>query len=111
MTNVAESTTEMRTDSLTLLVCLDKEGKASGLLYEDEGDGFTYRNGDYLVTRFDASLNKKNLTVTLTETEGQRKAPARWLRIACVKDGKVYYSPWQSGNTANMKIRKNKYQT
>lgn len=106
LANLAQSTTEMRTDSLTLLVCLDKEGKASGLLYEDEGDGFTYRNGDYLVTRFDASLNKKNLTVTLTETEGQRKAPARWLRIACVKDGKVYYSPWQSGNTANMKIRK-----
>ena len=106
LANLAQSTTEMRTDSLTLLVCLDKEGKASGLLYEDEGDGFTYRNGDYLVTRFDASLNKKPLTVTLTETEGQRKAPARWLRIACVKDGKVYYSPWQSGNTANMKIRK-----
>ena len=106
MANLAQSTTDMRTDSLTLFVCLDKEGKASGCLYEDDGDGFDYRKGDYLVTKLEASLNKKLLTVALSSVEGNRTAPARQLRIACVRNGKIQYSPWMAGNSVSMKIRK-----
>ena len=37
LANLAQSTAEMRTDSLTLLVCLDNNGEAVGQLYEDDG--------------------------------------------------------------------------
>ena len=103
--NLAQSTMDMRTDSLTLFVCLDHTGHASGFLYEDEGDGFNYRNGDYLTTKMEASLVKKRLTVTLSAVEGHREAPDRRLRIAYVKGGKTQYSPWQVGDTATMKIK------
>ena len=106
MANLAQSTTDMRTDSLTLLVCPDSEGNASGCLYEDEGDGFGYRTGDYLVTKLDASLQKKQLTVNLTAVEGKRTAATRYLRIAYVRNGSVQYSAWQKGDSATMKIRK-----
>lgn len=106
MANLAQSTTDMSTDSLTLLVCLDGLSKASGILYEDAGDGFDYRKGDYLVTRMEASLLKNRLSVSLTSVEGKRVAPARHLRIAYVKGGKVQYSEWQSGNAVSMKIKR-----
>jgi alpha-glucosidase len=106
LANLAQSTDEMRTDSLTLLVCLDNEGKALGQLYEDAGDGFDYRNGDYLVTSLKASLQKRQLTVSLSAVEGKRTAVPRFLRIAYVTDGGVRYSSWQTGDRATMKIRK-----
>ena len=106
MANLAQSTTDMRTDSLTLLVCPDSEGNASGCLYEDDGDGFSYRTGDYLVTKLDASLRKKQLTVSLTAVEGKRTVATRYLRIAYVRKGSVQYSAWQKGDSATMKIRK-----
>ncbi len=106
MANLAQSTAEMTTDSLTLFVCLDKEGRACGELYEDAGDGFAYRQGDYLVSKMEASLEKKCLTVSVTASEGNRQAPRRTLRIACVRNGKVRYSAWQQGDTATMRIRK-----
>ena len=106
LANLAQSTEEMRTDSLTLLVCLDEDGRACGQLYEDDGDGYGYRHGDYLVTKMEANLQKKQLHVTLSAVEGDREAPVRRLRIAFVKDGKVQYSAWQEGSSATMKIRK-----
>ena len=45
----------MPLDPLTLLVCLDERGAAEGQLYEDAGDGFGYRDGDYLLTTYRAS--------------------------------------------------------
>jgi len=104
--NLAQSTAQMRTDSLTLFVCADSEGKAVGCLYEDAGDGFGYRTGDYLVTKIEASIDKNRLMVALAPVEGMREAPSRSLRIAYVKGGKVQYSAWQTGNTATMKIKK-----
>lgn len=106
LANLAQSTEEMRTDSLTLLVCLDEDGRACGQLYEDDGDGYGYRHGDYLVTKMEANLQKKQLHVTLSAVEGDREAPVRRLRIAFVRDGKVQYSAWQEGSSATMKIRK-----
>ncbi|MBR6998569.1 MAG: DUF5110 domain-containing protein [Prevotella sp.] len=105
MAQLAQSTAEMRTDSLTLLVCLDADGKASGQLYEDDGDGFAYRRGNYLLSRFEATLLKHQLTVTMTAAEGKRQDKARTLRIGCVKGGRVQYSPWQQGSTATMKVK------
>lgn len=106
MANLAQSTAEMTTDSLTLYVCLDDNGSAKGQLYEDEGDGFSYREGNYSLSTIEASLNKKQLSVNINKVEGQMEKPQRTLRIAYVKGGKVQYSAWQKGNRASMKIKK-----
>ena len=105
MAQLAQSTAELRTDSLTLFICLDGEGKAEGILYEDEGDGFGYRQGYYLLSTLTAQLNKRQLTVTMTPVEGQMPEPERTLRVGYVKSGHVQYSAWQRGNHAMMKVR------
>ena len=106
MANLAQSTSQMRTDSLTLLVCLDEKGYAVGQLYEDEGDGFSYRTGNYRLLEFEANLLKRNLTVTLRQREGDMVDMPRTLRIGYVRGGKVQYSSWQPGTTASIRIRK-----
>ena len=105
MAQLAQSTAELRTDSLTLLVCLDTDGKACGLIYEDEGDGFSYRDGNYLLSRFDATLQKRLLTVTMSPAEGKMSETDRTLRIGYVKNGRVQYSAWQHGCTATLRIK------
>ena len=104
LANLAQSTATLRTDSLTLLVCVDGEGKAVGQLYEDEGDGFGYREGRYRQTTIEATLRKKQLQVTLRQTDGQLPAVVRMLRIGFVAKGRVRYSPWLHGNDISFNI-------
>ena len=40
---VVQSTTEALLDPLTLMVSLDAEGRAEGVLYEDGGEGSAHR--------------------------------------------------------------------
>ena len=107
MAQLAQSTAELRTDSLTLLVVLDADGEATGQLYEDEGDGFSYRSGNYRQSRLEASLAGRQLSVSLRHTDGHMPAPAqRWLRIACIRGGRAQFSAWQQGDVATMKLHK-----
>lgn len=78
---VIQNTTEKSLDPLTLLVCLDAKGEASGRLYEDAGDGFGYREGDYLLTTFHAKRVGEKTTVSIIEKEGQRPWEKRVVRI------------------------------
>lgn len=103
--NLAQSTDELRTDSLTLFVCLDGAMKADGSLYEDEGDGFSYRDGNYRMTRMEAHADGKNLSVALYPKEGMMETPRRVLRIGYIRKGKIIYSKWQEGTSAKMKIK------
>ena len=66
---------------LTLLVSLDSDGTAEGRLYEDAGEGFGYREGDYLLTTYRATLNDGVLEVTITAQAGQRPRPRRALYV------------------------------
>ena len=103
--NLAQSTDELSTDSLTLFVCLDGAMKADGSLYEDEGDGFSYRDGNYRMTRMEAHADGKNLSVALYPEEGMMETPRRVLRIGYIRKGKIIYSKWQEGTSATMKIK------
>lgn len=49
---------------IILLVALDESGEARGTLYEDEGDGFGYRDGKYLLTTLTAKRVDGKVTVT-----------------------------------------------
>lgn len=42
-------------DPFTLIVALSKEGTASGKLYLDDGEGYDYQKGDYILRQFEYS--------------------------------------------------------
>lgn len=42
----------MKNDPYTLVVCLDRNGKAEGTLYLDDEKSFEYRNGKYVYVNF-----------------------------------------------------------
>ncbi len=79
---------EKALDPLTLLICLDADGKAAGKLYEDAGDGFGYQSGDYLLTTYQALREKGAVMVSVRETEGKRPRPARRVQAAPFPGGR-----------------------
>ena len=66
---------------LTLLVSLDASGHARGQLYEDAGDGFGYRDGDYLLTMYEAVLEDEVVEVRVKEQSGQWPRPSRAVEV------------------------------
>lgn len=83
---LVESTAEKMLDPLTLLVSLDADGKASGVLYEDAGDGYGYRDGEYLLTQYKASLSGGVVTVEVFATEGKMARPDRKVVVEVITD-------------------------
>ncbi len=108
MANLYQNTTELCTDSLTLLVNPDAEGKAVGTLYEDARDGFEYRDGHFARYELKAETFNKKLNVTIRKIEGKDEAKPRVLRVGYVTDQKITYSPWTAGETVSMKVAKDK---
>ncbi|HVU36223.1 MAG TPA: TIM-barrel domain-containing protein [Opitutaceae bacterium] len=83
---VVQSTAEKLLDPLTLLVVPDADGRATGTLYEDDGDNFTYRSGNYLLTTYTAESHGDQLVVRVTATDGRRPRPARRVVVQVVTD-------------------------
>jgi alpha-glucosidase len=90
---------------LTLLVSLDATGRASGHLYEDAGEGFGYREGDYLLTAYQAVRTDGGVEVSIAREEGRRPRPVRELHVELLTsrgvlhtsgtDGQTLAVPWQ----------------
>lgn len=60
---------------------------AKGTLYEDAGDGYGYRKGDYRLTTFRAERAPDNtLTLRALSHEGEREHPAREVVVRVVTD-------------------------
>ncbi|KAI3812633.1 hypothetical protein L1987_17344 [Smallanthus sonchifolius] len=68
-------------DDLSLLVALDENGKAEGVLFEDDGDGYEYTNGGYLLTTYIAELKSSVITVRVSKAEGLWVRPNRRLHV------------------------------
>lgn len=70
-------------DPLTLYVNFDGQGEAHGNLYEDEGDGFAYREGGYRRTTWKARKRSDGQTVLeIPEREGNWPEAVRSVQIA-----------------------------
>lgn len=102
---IIQNTTQYNLDSLTLIVSLDKKGKAAGILYEDAGDGFQYQKGEYLVSGFTAKQVGSNVKITISVKEGSLKLPKRRYKIIVVTDQGSIESDWVTGNTVTVKMR------
>ena len=83
---VVQNTTEPLLDPLTLIVSLDADGRAAGVLYEDDGDGYDYEEGDFLVTTYVAERSGDEVVVRVQAEEGLRQRPTRTVDVTVVTD-------------------------
>jgi alpha-glucosidase len=87
---IIQSTNQYSTDSISLLVSLNKEGKAYGKLYTDAGDGFEYQNGEYLLQEFKAEKQGNKVVITGFDSEGKLKIEKQTIAVEVVTDKRVY---------------------
>ncbi|VAH18662.1 unnamed protein product [Triticum turgidum subsp. durum] len=74
-------------DDLTLIVSLDENGKAEGVLFEDAGDGYGFTQGNYLLTYYVAQVHSSVVSVKVLKTEGSWNRPKRNLNISILLGG------------------------
>ena len=69
---IIQNTNEKSLDPLTLLVCLDEKGEAHGTLYWDEGDNWSFKDGNYSFQYFTAIRTADNkVQVKITQKKGK----------------------------------------
>ena len=101
---VIQSTEDYSTAKITLLINTDKNGHATGSLYDDAGEGFEYQNGEFAELKFTAKQKgNKKVNVKIEQVAGAQKA-AREFRIAFVKDNQIIYSDWSSDDELTLKF-------
>jgi len=105
---IIQNTTEYSLNELTLLVSLDKNGEATGTLYEDAGDGFQYKKGEYLISGFTAKQVGSTVKVQITAKEGNLKATNRKYKIILISDNGKIESNWTMKIDITMKLSSKK---
>ena len=69
---IIQNTNEKSLDPLTLIVCLDEKGEAHGTLYWDEGDNWSFKDGNYSFQHFTAIRTADNkVQVKITQKKGK----------------------------------------
>lgn len=89
---ITQNTNEKSIEQLTLFICLDNKGKASGELYWDAGEGWGFKNGDYSLLQFQA-VEKNGVTkINLTSRSGKYNInkDIRQVEAVVVKNGRRY---------------------
>jgi len=87
---VIQNTTQTSLDPLTLIVALDESGRGEGTPYEDEGDGFGYESGMYLLTTYDARTIGNFVRVSIKGQQGFMPRPRRDARVELITDSAHY---------------------
>ncbi len=86
---IIQSTANYSLRKITLLVSLNENGKASGKLYADSGDGFGYKNGDYAIITFRAQKDEELVTVSCVHEDGNYRVRNKIIVVKIVGDDRV----------------------
>lgn len=72
-------------DELHLIVHLNADGQAEGVLYEDAGDGWGFRDGEYLRTTYQARTRRDGaVVVSVQSAEGKMARPDRMVHVRLI---------------------------
>jgi alpha-glucosidase len=72
-------------DELHLIVHLDADGKAEGVLYEDAGEGWGFRDGEYLLTTYAARTRQDgSVAISVKSAEGDMERPSRAVYVRLI---------------------------
>jgi len=102
--NLMQSTVSYSTDSLTLFVSLNENGKATGVLYEDANDGFRYKKGEYALWSFSAETKDNIVSILVHQTAGLNKPRMKKIKIKVITNSKVIESDWLNSKDLHLKI-------
>jgi alpha-glucosidase len=75
-------------DALELVAALDADGRAEGVLYEDDGDGFGYRDGAYRLVSLLAERSGDVVRVSARVAEGAWTLPGRPITARVLVEGR-----------------------
>ena len=70
-----------------MTISIHLSGKAVGLLFEDDGDGYGYTEGRYLITHYIAERQSSVVTVKILITEGEWERPKRRIHVQLLLGG------------------------
>ncbi|WP_217602005.1 TIM-barrel domain-containing protein [Chitinophaga sp. GbtcB8] len=92
---IIQHTNEPSIDQLTLFICLDSQGKASGELYWDAGEGWGFKKGDYCLLRFQAAEKNGVTKINLIANQGKYNInkDIHQVKAVVVKNGRIYSGP------------------
>ncbi len=76
---------------LTLIVVPDADGNAAGTLYEDAGDGYGYKKGEFCLSTFAAQTNDGHIMVTLSGQKGNLISQKRLVSVTVVSSKGRYH--------------------
>lgn len=86
---VGQTTAYDPSSPLDLYISLDDNGAATGTLYEDEGEGHGYLDGEYRLITLRAETVDGEVIVTLQRDSGDLELPSRVVRAHLYRDGGV----------------------
>jgi alpha-glucosidase len=82
-----EWTNQKALDPVTLIMSLDDAGKAAGTMYEDAGDGYAYKQGQFLATSYVAQRTGNTVKVQVQSVDGKLSRAKRGITIRLLLDG------------------------
>lgn len=104
LSDIIQNTEEYSLENLDLYVSLDEEGKASGKLYHDEGDGYGYRNSVYSLITFTAEKKGNEVTVKISNQEGKYQPETKKLTVHLITDDGVLDAERKGLKTIKIKL-------
>jgi alpha-glucosidase len=103
---VMQHTGEKFLDPLTLIVTPDETGHAVGTLYEDFGDGWEFRDGEYRLTTYESFDEGGTLLIRATKREGRWIAPDRAVHVRVIlPDGRELTAEARDNTDIVVKLR------
>lgn len=87
---IVQNTNQESLDPLTLYISLDNKGKAVGRFYWDEGDGWSYQQGNYYLATFKAERRGGNVVVKLSDSKGKYRPNISNVVVKVITDQGVF---------------------